>query len=143
MMSFPASSNGEKQTRKSSLPKKMVATGKELLTVNEELISASDKKKISELRVPVPKREYERLTILRQCNLLDTAADQAYDRFSALCARYFKVRVFPNDNVRYLYILLNLSLRRRLRLWLYLLWTQTDSGSNPESVSRQNKLPAT
>lgn len=54
-------------------------------------VTTADIEALSKLKVPLPKREHERLTILRQCQLLDTAADESYDRFSTLCARYFKV----------------------------------------------------
>ena len=45
------------------------------------------------LKVPIPKKEEDRLLVLRQCNLLDTQADESFDRFTSLCARLFKMPI--------------------------------------------------
>lgn len=46
---------------------------------------------LQQLTVPVPREEHKRLSVLRQCCILDTEPDEAYDRYTALCRRYFKV----------------------------------------------------
>lgn len=61
------------------------------MSSRENLVTAGDIKLLKDLKVPVPTGEHRRLTTLRQCNILDTAADEPYDRFASLCARYFKV----------------------------------------------------
>lgn len=44
------------------------------------------------LRVPVPTKEPERMTVLRQAKILDTNPHEAdFDRYTVLCARIFKV----------------------------------------------------
>lgn len=58
----------------------------------EENGEKEDRQNLRKLKVPIPLREHDRLEVLRQCNLLDTAAsDESYDRYVNLCARYYKV----------------------------------------------------
>lgn len=45
--------------------------------------------KLQALTVPVPQRELERIIILREANLLDTADEESYDRYTSLVKRYF------------------------------------------------------
>lgn len=47
--------------------------------------------KLNALRVKIPDHELERLEVLRKCNILDTPAEESFDRYTALAARYFKV----------------------------------------------------
>eukprot|EP01033_Poteriospumella_lacustris_P020073 gene20073-14640_t len=56
-------------------------------------ITEDDRQKLRGLKVPIPKKEEDRLLVLRQCNLLDTQADESFDRFTSLCARLFKMPI--------------------------------------------------
>lgn len=49
-------------------------------------------KKLRNLKVSVLKRDEDRLLVPRQSHLLDTHADESFDRFTSLCTRLFKVR---------------------------------------------------
>jgi hypothetical protein len=57
-------------------------------------LSDSDKQLISELCVPVPINEEERIRVLRQTRLLDSnTSDPTFDRFTSLCQRLFAAPV--------------------------------------------------
>eukprot|EP01033_Poteriospumella_lacustris_P020074 gene20074-14641_t len=56
-------------------------------------ITEDDRQKLRGLKVPLPKQEEDRLLVLRQCNLLDTKADESFDRFTSLCSRLFKMPI--------------------------------------------------
>jgi hypothetical protein len=57
-------------------------------------LSDSDKELISELCVPVPSNESERIKVLRQTKLLDSnTSDPTFDRFTSLCQRLFDVPI--------------------------------------------------
>lgn len=56
-------------------------------------VSAEDSAKLANLHVPIPVHERDRLLIIRQCKLLDSVADESYDRITRICARVFKVEV--------------------------------------------------
>lgn len=62
-------------------------------TLNDSrfVFSENDEKKLGAVSVPLPSHERERVLLLRQCNLLDTEQDEAFDRFTNLAARCFKV----------------------------------------------------
>jgi hypothetical protein len=53
-------------------------------------LSDSDKELISQLTVPVPVNENERVKVLRQAKVLDSdLADPTFDRFTSLASRLF------------------------------------------------------
>lgn len=56
-------------------------------------VSEDDKKKLMNLTVPLPHRENERLMLLRECQILDSPAEESYDRFTFMSARIFKVPI--------------------------------------------------
>eukprot|EP01033_Poteriospumella_lacustris_P019386 gene19386-14026_t len=58
-----------------------------------DTITEDDRQKLRGLKVPLPRKEEDRLLVLRQCNLLDTQADESFDRFTTLCARIFKMPI--------------------------------------------------
>lgn len=61
--------------------------------MESDAITEDDRRKLRGLKVPIPKKEEDRLLVLRQCNLLDTQADESFDRFTSLCARLFKMPI--------------------------------------------------
>lgn len=48
---------------------------------------------IQNLQVPVPICERDRIKVLRETNVLDTAAEERFDRYTALAARVFKTKI--------------------------------------------------
>lgn len=57
------------------------------------MISPQDIEALQNLNVPIPKKEHERINMLRQCNLLDTPSEESYDRFTSLASRHFKTSI--------------------------------------------------
>lgn len=62
-------------------------------TLNDSrfVFSTNDEKKLRNVSVPLPNHERERVLLLRQCSLLDSEQDEAFDRFTNLAARCFEV----------------------------------------------------
>lgn len=54
-------------------------------------VNEHDEMELMDLEVPACNFESERLTVLRQCEILGTDMDPLYDRFTALAARRFSV----------------------------------------------------
>lgn len=69
----------------------MTAVASRFIDIEE--ISLEEKQALSELLVPLPCDEINRLRTLRQCKLFDTLPEDSYDRYVSLCARHFKVPV--------------------------------------------------
>jgi hypothetical protein len=57
-------------------------------------LNDNDLELLRSINVPIPDFEARRLKILRQTALLDSDEDPAYDRFTRLVCRRFKVRRF-------------------------------------------------
>jgi hypothetical protein len=60
-----------------------------------------DIRRLNLLKVPIPKKEHERLKILRECGCLDTPQDESYDRITRMCTRYFKVGLQSSSRYGY------------------------------------------
>ena len=54
-------------------------------------LTVEDQEKLSKLLAPIPANESERLKFLRQTELLDSAEEQSFDRFTTLVQRLFQV----------------------------------------------------
>lgn len=57
------------------------------------IVSEEDQCSLNNLRVPVPSCEGKRILYLRQSNLLDSAADETYDRVTRMCSRHFNTGI--------------------------------------------------
>lgn len=56
-------------------------------------VNESDEMELMDLEVPTSSFELERLTVLRQCEIVGTEMDPLYDRFTALAARRFSMPI--------------------------------------------------
>ena len=58
---------------------------------NDFKLTEMDSLSLKKLLVPIPKNESKRIEALREADLLDTSAEEDYDRFTRMCCRVFNV----------------------------------------------------
>ena len=56
-------------------------------------LSAMDREQLRALQVPIPEGEDQRMRMLRQTRILDTAPEETFDRFTSLAKRFFNVPI--------------------------------------------------